>query len=155
MADDDKNDDKAGYGKPPKHSRFKPGKSGNPRGRPRRSRNLKTDLAEELRTPVTVREGGREMRVSKQRAMVMGLISKAVQGEAKAIDKLVDLIERLIVEQEEHRPSTPMSPEELEILETLGERFQSPSSPPHTEQNPDDRKERPVANASKGKGERK
>ena len=116
-----------GYGKTPKHTRFRPGKSGNPRGRPRRSRNFKTDLAEELRAPVTVREGGREMRVSKQRAMVKGLIAKAVQGDPKAIDKLVDLIERVLSEHEEHRPTTPLSSEEQAVLETLAERFASPS----------------------------
>jgi hypothetical protein len=39
MADD--NDDEVGYGKPPKHGQFKPGKSGNPRGRPRGAHGLK------------------------------------------------------------------------------------------------------------------
>ncbi len=37
-----------GYRKPPKHTRFKPGQSGNPRGRPKGTKNLKTDLIEEL-----------------------------------------------------------------------------------------------------------
>ena len=39
-----------GYGNPPKESRFKKGQSGNQRGRPKGSKNLKTDLAEELQT---------------------------------------------------------------------------------------------------------
>ena len=37
-------DHDAGYGKPPRHSRFKKGQSGNPKGRPRGSRNFSTDL---------------------------------------------------------------------------------------------------------------
>ena len=37
-----------GYRKPPMHTRFKPGQFGNPRGRPKGTKNLKTDLQEEL-----------------------------------------------------------------------------------------------------------
>jgi hypothetical protein len=37
-----------GHAKPPKHTRFQPGQSGNPRGRPKGTKNLKTDLIEEL-----------------------------------------------------------------------------------------------------------
>ena len=38
-----------GYKQPPKHTQFKPGQSGNPKGRPKGTQNLATDLAEELR----------------------------------------------------------------------------------------------------------
>ena len=48
-----------GYGNPPKGSRFKKGQSGNRRGRPKGSKNLKTDLTEELQTEIKVREGPR------------------------------------------------------------------------------------------------
>ena len=41
-------DYEVGYGKPPEHTRFQPGRSGNPRGRPKGTKNLKTDLVEEL-----------------------------------------------------------------------------------------------------------
>lgn len=55
-----------GYGKPPKASQFKPGKSGNPKGRPRSSRNLKTDLEEELFEVMAVTERGRKRHLSKR-----------------------------------------------------------------------------------------
>jgi len=61
---------KVGYGKPPKASQFKRGKSGNPRGRPKGSLRLATDLAAELGEQITVREDGRSRRVSKQRALI-------------------------------------------------------------------------------------
>ena len=48
-----------GYGKPPVHSQFQPGKSGNPKGRPTSTKNLKTDLAQELAERVQVTENGR------------------------------------------------------------------------------------------------
>jgi hypothetical protein len=50
-------DDEVGYGKPPGHSRFKKGQSGNPKGRLSGTRNLKSDLNEELQESVMVREG--------------------------------------------------------------------------------------------------
>jgi hypothetical protein len=56
---------KVGFGKPPKAGQFKKGKSGNPRGRPRGSCNLATDLNAELSEQITVREDGRSKRVSK------------------------------------------------------------------------------------------
>ena len=63
MADDkDKRDYEIGYGKPPKQTRFKPGQSGNPRGRPSGTRNLRTDLAEELAERIAISEGGRRQR---------------------------------------------------------------------------------------------
>jgi hypothetical protein len=47
----DSGDYQVGYGKPPKHTQFKPGKSGNPQGRPKGTKNLKTDLIAEGRCP--------------------------------------------------------------------------------------------------------
>lgn len=56
-----------GYGKPPVHSRFRKGRSGNPKGRPKGRANLKTDLLAELTETIVIREGDRQLRVSKQR----------------------------------------------------------------------------------------
>ena len=72
-----------GYGKPPKATRFQKGKSGNPRGRPKGSLNLATDLASELGELITVSEHGRPRRVSKQRALIKSLMAKALQGDIR------------------------------------------------------------------------
>ncbi|MEQ8367545.1 MAG: DUF5681 domain-containing protein, partial [Roseicyclus sp.] len=88
-------DYEVGYGKPPKHTRFRKGRSGNPAGRPKRSRNLRTDLEEELNAQITVREGGREKRIRKQQALVKRHVNKAVEGDLRALHGVLDLIGRV------------------------------------------------------------
>lgn len=81
-----------GYGKPPKHARFKPGQSGNPKGRPKGTRNLATDLNEELAEKIIVTEGGRPLKISKQRAMIKSLLAKALKGDTRAASVLLKLL---------------------------------------------------------------
>ena len=86
------NDDEIGYGKPPKRTQFKKGQSGNPKGRPKHTRNLKTDLTKILGQKISVREGDRTSRVSKQEAMLLSLMAKALKGDTRAIGVLVNLV---------------------------------------------------------------
>lgn len=81
-----------GYGKPPAGTRFKPGQSGNPMGRPKATKNLKSDLVEELAERVQVVENGRRIRLSKQRLVVKALIAKAVKGDTRAASILISLL---------------------------------------------------------------
>src|SRR4051794_14256830 len=69
-----------GYGKPPPEARFRKGRPGNPRGRPKGTKNLKTDLQEELSQWIPIRDQGRSRRISKQRALIKSLIARALQG---------------------------------------------------------------------------
>ena len=87
--------DEVGYKRPPKQTRFRKGQSGNPRGRPRGTVNLRTDLAEELSELVQVREAGREYSVSKQRAVLKAMVAKAVSGDMRAASSLLSLSERV------------------------------------------------------------
>ncbi len=97
MADDkDKRDYEIGYGKPPKHTRFKPGQSGNRRGRPNGARNLRTDLVDELGERILISEGGRRRAVSKQRGMLKQLMAKALKGDVRAANTVIGLVERLL-----------------------------------------------------------
>ena len=89
-------DYEVGYGKPPKHTRFQPGQSGNPRGRPKRTKNLKTDLMEELGEKIVVREGGRPQKVSKQRALLKSVVNRAIQGDARATAIALSTMLRLL-----------------------------------------------------------
>lgn len=83
-----------GWGKPPIATRFKKGQSGNPKGRPRGTKNLQTDLMEELRETIVVREGDRTVRMSKQRAMIKTVMNKSLKGDPRAIITLIRMMTR-------------------------------------------------------------
>ena len=97
-------DYKIGYRKPPKSTQFKPGQSGNPRGRSKGTKNLTTDLREEVNEKVNVREGDKINRISKQRATIKALQAKALKGDVRAIEKIINLNMNLI-EREEQKDS--------------------------------------------------
>jgi hypothetical protein len=80
-----------GFGKPPEHTRYKPGESGRRRGRSKGSRNFKTDVNETLKTAVKVTRNGKLQNISTQKAMLMRLREKALTGDTRAIDRLVQL----------------------------------------------------------------
>ena len=80
-----------GYGRPPLHTRFKPGQSGNPKGRPKGLHNVKTDIQEVLRAPITVSLGGKTRRISTQRATLLKLTKRALDGEVRALALLLSL----------------------------------------------------------------
>lgn len=81
-----------GYGKPPKRTRFKPGQSGNPRGRPKGTLNMATVLARTLRAKVVVNENGRRKTITKLEAALQQLTNKAAGGDLKAVHLLAGLV---------------------------------------------------------------
>ena len=109
------NEYKVGYGKPPKSRQFRRGKSGNPKGRPRGSLKLATDLAAELNEQITVREDGKPRRVSKQRALIKSLMAKALQGDVRANAAVLALYARVITDLPDDEDSV-VEENELQIL---------------------------------------
>jgi uncharacterized protein DUF5681 len=113
--DSDDNDGRVGYKRPPKHSKFKPGRSGNPRGGRKPIRNLKADFLEELSEVIRVRDGDHEIKVTKQRAFVKSLIAAAIDGDVRATTALVSFCIRAFG-QEQGDEQTPPTPDDVEIL---------------------------------------
>ena len=78
-----------GYGKTPKATRFKPGQSGNPNGRPKGSHNLYTLLNGEMQKRVAVTIDGRRLYLTKAELAVRQQVDKAAKGDLKALTFLV------------------------------------------------------------------
>jgi len=112
----DKNGYEVGYCRPPKHSQFRPGQSGNPAGRRRGLRNLVTDVKSTLGTPVKVKEGGRTRTTSTQEAALMVLGQKALRGDARALERIVALAERFNNDAGEIGLTQPLCAEDQAIL---------------------------------------
>ena len=72
-----------GYKKPPRDSQFKPGRSGNPTGRPKGSKNFNTDMREELDSRMGITENGKHKRLTKQRVIVKRMVNQAVAGDPR------------------------------------------------------------------------
>jgi len=113
-----------GYKKPPKHTQFKPGQSGNPRGRPKGSKNLKTELAEALAETVIVREGDVTRTVSKRRALLTSQVNRAIKGDAKSAALITSLDSRLLDEGDDPvRITEIIHEDDRAVVETLKHRL--------------------------------
>jgi Family of unknown function (DUF5681) len=91
---------------PGRDTRFKPGVSGNPRGRPKASLNIGSELYKVLGKPIRVRENGKDRKVSALLAIVHGLCANALRGDVKATKQLFDMLAKHGL-----RPIEPPGPE--------------------------------------------
>ncbi|NNC38725.1 MAG: hypothetical protein HKO02_14800 [Hyphomonadaceae bacterium] len=80
-----------GYKKPPKSRQFKPGQSGNPKGRRKGSKNTATLLTETLDQKITIREDGKTKKVPKRKAALMQQVKKAVEGDPRAFKQVFEM----------------------------------------------------------------
>lgn len=112
-----KKDYEVGYKKPPKHTQFKPGQSGNPKGRPHGAKNLSTELLEELQERVKVTESGKQKTISKQRAMLKALMAKAVQGDSRAANTLLNMLLRLVPREAMDAEDQSLTKTDQQVLE--------------------------------------
>lgn len=107
-----------GYGKPPKSGQFRPGHSGNPKGRPPGTKNLKTDLKEEAELLHTITHQGKQVQISQQRIVVKRLYEKAMQGDVRAIERICELTLRLFgIEGSEVEEHESLAQEDQDIIQ--------------------------------------
>jgi hypothetical protein len=129
MRGDNERDYEVGYGKPPRHTRFSKGQSGNPRGRPKESKNLATLLKEALNEHVIVAENGGRRKITMREAIIRQLVKRSATADLRATKILLDLV-RDIEGRGEDGHSEPGSAEtraltevDKKVIEQLRARF--------------------------------
>ena len=106
-----------GYGKPPEHTQFKKGQSGNAKGRPRKSRNFNTELDDILSAKIAVTENGKTKKVSTQKAFLLRLCEKALKGDLRALSRALDLASHRSDERSAQDAERSLTTVDEEILE--------------------------------------
>lgn len=101
-------EEKVGYGQPPRHSRFKPGQSGNPKGRPKAARSLQEQVSEVFLKQRKVMVNGRPVRMPTIRIALSAMVERAMRGDLAALRTIMPLLVRTL--------DAPDSPKALEIL---------------------------------------
>jgi hypothetical protein len=107
-----------GYRRPPKATQFKPGQSGNPKGRPRGSRSVGAILQDVIQQKIAVTENGKTKRLSALEVMFRRLANDALRGDARAMKLLLSLVERYGESAEAALPLAELLAEDRAILET-------------------------------------
>ncbi len=109
-------DHAANYRKPPLHTRFKKGQSGNPRGRP--AKNLPALVVAALNEPVYVTANGRRRRITKREAVIAQLVNKSASADLRATKMLIDIMKD--IEKKAGiapPPETSLTPADEEVIE--------------------------------------
>lgn len=121
-------DDRVGYRRPPKGSQFKPGQSGNPRGRPPGVKSLSDIVRKIVGQKVTITENGRTRRVPRLEAILLRAAGEASRGDARALRLLLQLTERYGESAQSATERETMAAEDVAILRRYLGGLDEPSS---------------------------
>jgi uncharacterized protein DUF5681 len=102
---------KVGYRRPPVEGRFKPGCSGNPKGRSKGIRNAKTVVAQVVNEKIQIRENGRLRKITKLEAMLQAAVVKAVKGDSCALNSILAIMAKTNQLAEAETATTTSLPE--------------------------------------------
>ena len=123
MPPDDERDYEVGYGKPPRHTCFEPGRSGNPRGRPPGAKNMKTLLSKALNELVVVTEPGGRRKVSKREAIVTQLVNRSAKADYKAIQILLGMLRDIEGDTDAHASDAAFTEADQQIIQRIRSRL--------------------------------
>jgi hypothetical protein len=128
-----------GYGRPPRHTRFRKGQSGNPKGRRKGSRALKTDLDEALKATLTITVGGKKRKGTTQALSMYALAVKAATGDLRASKLLADLVLAVFGPGDRNGTEAKLSKHDEELLDRLLDRLAPDSTQQQSsDSSPDD-----------------
>ncbi len=90
--DPDGDNNKVGYGRPPRHSRWRKGQSGNPSGRPRSRESIRAKLLKLIGEEIVARSNGKETVMTQEEAMLRAAAAKAMKGDLRALKLIVEMV---------------------------------------------------------------
>jgi Family of unknown function (DUF5681) len=145
-----------GRGRPPVASRFQPGQSGNPKGRPRKGQDLAAILERALDAKVVIHENGRRRSITMREVIVRGIVNEAARRDQKAIRALFALLDR-------HPPgsgaasqsASSLTEDQAILADFLSRHSTVPSSrdAPLQDRQPDDATAQPATNSTQAEEE--
>jgi Family of unknown function (DUF5681) len=110
-------DYEVGYGRPPKASQFRKGQSGNPKGRPKGKRGVKTILRRILSEKVTIHENGRPLTMTKEELLFRKWYAMGLKGDTGAMIRFSETVLRVFGADDETPPtSRKLDPEDEKII---------------------------------------
>jgi hypothetical protein len=109
--------DPVGYGRPPKATQFKRGKSGNPKGRPKGARTVGAILQDVIAQKIAVTENGKTRRVPAVEGLFRRVLSDALRGDLGAVKLLMSFADRYADSPETKIKLSDMMAEDRQILE--------------------------------------
>jgi hypothetical protein len=117
-----------GYGRTPKHTRWKKGQSGNPKGRPPGHRNLAAALTAILHEDVSVDVDGEERRMTRLEAVTRKLVEQAAAGDPRLIKELLAEVHKNEAKAERDTSTQPMGDVDRQVVDALFVRLRCEAS---------------------------
>ena len=114
-----------GYGKPPVHTRFQKGRSGNPKGRPRGKKNMSTLLSAALDAAIIVVENGRRKKISKREAIITQLVNKSASADLKATQIVLAMLQDVEARADDSSDSATFTEADQEIIQRIQARLRN------------------------------
>ena len=114
-----------GYGKPPVHTRFQKGRSGNPKGRPRGKKNMSTLLSAPLDAAIMVVENGRRKKISKREAIITQLVNKSASADLKATQIVLAMLQDVQARADDSSDSAGFTEADQEIIQRIQARLRN------------------------------
>jgi len=112
-----------GYGKPPKHARWTKGQSGNPKGRPKRNRDITALVAALLDQRIVVRRGKTTKRVRRLDQLLHRIFDDALAGDPRLIRLVLDEARKGEARAEKDAPPTVFGEKDREVIDALLQRL--------------------------------
>jgi Family of unknown function (DUF5681) len=112
-------DDVARHKRPPRKGQFHPGQSGNPRGRPKGSKNIRTYVHELLGAKIPVIEGGKTRNIPRAQAIAIQLVNLAAKGDPKGLAAILNLTRELDEAIGQSRPGALMQIADEEVMQDI------------------------------------